>query len=73
MDEQQQEEFDFAVNEAAIYFEEGNLTVAFSDGRIATMEIEREEEREIIKKVLADANTWAMFLQSLSAALKAHA
>ena len=36
------EEFEFGVNEAAIYFEDGNLVVAFGDGRIATMEIERE-------------------------------
>lgn len=67
-----QEEFEFEVNEAAIYFDGNQLVVAFGDGRCATMELDRDEERQVIKAVLADANTWAMFLQSLSAALKKH-
>lgn len=69
---EQQEEFEFAVNEAAIYFEDDNLTVAFGDGKVATMELENDHEREVVKTVLKDANTWAAFLGSLSAALKQH-
>lgn len=64
----------FAVNEAAIYFsDDGNdLVVAFGDGKVATLELERDEERSVVKTVLGDANTWASFLGSLSAALKQH-
>ena len=69
---EEQEEFEFAVNEAAIYFDNDNLVVAFGDGKAATMEIERDDERDIIRRVLSDANTWAAFLGSLSAALKQH-
>lgn len=79
---EQQEEFDlpsndgeglFALNEAAIYFdEEDNLVVAFGDGKTATLELENDDERAIIRTVMRDANTWAAFLGSLSAALKQH-
>lgn len=69
-----QEEFEFALNEAAIYFSEdgNNLVVSFGEGKEATIELEREEERDVIRRVLADVNTWAAFLGSLSAALKQH-
>lgn len=70
---EEQEEFEFAVNEAALYFEGNTLVVAFGDGRSATMELDTDEERAVVHTVLSDANTWAMFLQSLSAALKQHA
>jgi hypothetical protein len=66
------EDFEFAVNEAAVYFDDNRLVVAFGDGKAATMEIERDEERDVVKRVLSDANTWAAFLGSLSAALKEH-
>lgn len=78
---EKQEEFDypsndgegmFAVNNAAIYFDEGNLVVAYGDGNLVTMELEREDEREIVRKIVDDPNTWAAFLGSLSAALKKH-
>lgn len=64
------EEPEFAVNEAAIYFEHNKLVVAFGDGHLAEMDIERDDEREVVRKILSDANTWAAFLGSLSAALK---
>lgn len=72
MSEEHEEEFEFALNEAAIYFDNDNLVVAFGEGKVATLELERQEERDVIKKVLADVNTWAAFLGSLSAALKQH-
>ena len=72
MADNEQEEFEFAVNEAAIYFDNGNLVVAFADGKAAIMEIERDDERDVIRRVLSDTNTWAAFLGSLSAALKQH-
>lgn len=64
------DEPEFAVNEAAIYFDDTKLVVAFGDGRIAEMTLDRKEEVDVVKAVLADANTWAIFLGSLSAALK---
>jgi hypothetical protein len=68
----EQEEFEFALNEAAIYFDDMNLVVSFADGKTATMELEREEERQVVREVLRDINTWASFLNALSAALKKH-
>lgn len=68
----EEEEFEFELNEVAMYFDNGNLVVAFDDGKAATMELERDDERDVIRTVLRDANTWAAFLGSLSAALKQH-
>jgi hypothetical protein len=70
--EEAEEEGAWAVNEAAIYFEDDKLTVAFGDGKIAQMDIERDEEQAVVRAILSDANTWAAFLGSLSAALKEH-
>lgn len=67
-----EEEFE---NEAVLYFEDNNLIVSFGtpdDLRTATMELKTEEERDLIKTVLSDANLWANFLGSLSAAYTQH-
>ena len=73
MQAEEELEFEFDLNEAAIYFDDDTLVVSFGEGRTATMEIEDDHEREIVRSVLGDVNTWAMFLTSLSAALKQHA
>lgn len=65
-----EEDFEFEVNEAAIYFDDKKLVVVFGDGKQATMELESDEERALVKTVLADVNLWASFLGSLSASLK---
>ena len=65
-------DFDFAVNEAAIFFVENRLVVSYGDGRSAFMELDSEEERQLVKTVLADPNFWANLLGSLSAAIKRH-
>lgn len=67
---QETEEPQFAVNEAAIYFNDNKLVVVFGDGRNAVMELENDEERALVKTVLADVNLWHNFLSSLSAAVK---
>lgn len=69
---EEQEDFEFALNEAAIYFDDMKLVVSFGDGRAAVLELEREEERQVVREVLRDVNTWASFLNALSAALKKH-
>lgn len=61
---------EWGLNEAVMYFDDKKLVIAFGDGRVAEMELERQEEVDVVKMVLADANTWAIFLGSLSAALK---
>jgi hypothetical protein len=36
------------------------------------MELDSDEERQLVKTVMADPNFWAHFLSSLSAAIKKH-
>lgn len=67
-----EKDFEFAVNEAAIYFDNDNLVVSFGEGKSATMEIERKDQAAVVRQVLSDPNTWAAFLGSLSAALQEH-
>jgi len=69
---EEEEDFDYAVNEAAIFFDANRLVVSYGDGRSALMELDSEEERQLIKTVMADPNFWAHFLSSLSAAIKKH-
>ena len=69
----EQEEFEFALNEAAIYFDgKEDLVVAFGEGKIASLELKDDNERSIIKTIMGDENTWTIFLGSLSTALKLH-
>lgn len=67
-----EEEFDFAVNEAVIYFDDNLLVVGFGTGGEATMELGDEDERALVRSLLSDANLWASFLGSLSAAIGKH-
>lgn len=68
----EQEEFEFAVNEAAIFFDDNRLVVSYGDGRTALMELDSDEERQLVKRVIGDVNFWAHFLTSLSAAIQKH-
>lgn len=60
------------VGEAIVSFEGNKLIVEFGDGRNAVLELADDEERELIKTVLADINLWANFLNALSAAIGKH-
>ena len=66
------EEPEFAVNEAALYFDNNNLVVAFGDGRNVVMELENDEERGLVRTVLSDVNFWANFVTALSTAIGKH-
>ena len=64
------DEPEFAVNEAAIYFEENELTVAYGDGQIVAITLDNEQERAVVRKVLGDVNLWMAFLGGLSQAVE---
>lgn len=59
-------------NEAAIYFSENKLVVNFGEDRTAVMDLENDQERELVRTILADANLWDNFLGALSASLTQH-
>jgi hypothetical protein len=59
-------------NEAAIYFNDNQLVVAYGDGRNIVMELESEEERELVQTIISDVNFWSQFLSALSVALGRH-
>ena len=65
-------EQEWAVNEAALYFDNGNLVVVFGYGRSVSMELSSDNEREVVKTMLGDINLWTMFINSLSSALTTH-
>lgn len=58
------------MNEVSIYIDDSQLVVIYGeDERTITMELETEDERELVQRLLGDVNLWANFLSSLSAAL----
>lgn len=61
---------DAFIPEAYFFFEGLDLKVVFGDDRVATMSLERQEEKEVVERFLADPNMWATFFGSLSVALK---
>mgnify|MGYP000447017936 CR=1 FL=1 len=66
------DEPEFALNEAALFFDKNKLIVSFGDGRSAAMDLENEEERQLVRTLLGDVNLWASFFGSLSAAMRQH-
>lgn len=59
-------------NEAALFFDENTLVVAYGDGRDITVELDDEHEKALVKTLLADVNFWAQFVSALSAAVGKH-
>jgi hypothetical protein len=68
----EQEEFDFALNEAVIFFNDNQLVIGYGDGRDIVMELESDHERQLVQTILSDVNFWAKFLDALSVALGRH-
>lgn len=65
MTSEEQEEFDFAINEAAIYFENGELTISYGEGNILAVGMS-EDKQKLTKQVLATGDFWTAFLGGLS-------
>jgi len=65
-----QEDFQFALNQATIYFESNKLVVSYGEGHSAEMDLETEEERQLVKMLLDDSNLWGSFLSALSEAME---
>jgi hypothetical protein len=59
-------------NEAAIFFFDNSLVIAYGDDRDITLELDNEEEKQLVKTLLADVNFWANFVNALSAAIGKH-
>ena len=58
------------MNDVSIYIDGKQLIVIYGDEeRTAVMELETDEEREIVERLLGDVNFWHNFLSSLSSAL----
>ena len=65
-----EDDIEFGVNEATIYFERPDLLViVFGDGRNVSLELKEPEEQEKVKALLSDINFWANFVTALSGAL----
>ena len=64
------DETEFAVNEAAIYFDDNELVIAYGDGSIIGITIDSEAERKVVRTVLGDVNLWTAFLGGLSQAME---
>lgn len=60
-----QQEFDFAVNEAALYFEDGELKIAYGEGYIISIGMS-EQKQALTKQVLGQGDFWTAFLGGLS-------
>lgn len=60
------------LNEAAIFFFDNSLVIAYGDDRDITLELDNEEEKQLVKTLLADVNFWANFVNALSAAIGKH-
>ena len=65
-------EDDYELNEAALFFDDKSLVIAYGDGRDITIELDDEHERELVRTLLADVNFWAQFVSALSAAVGKH-
>ncbi len=65
-------EEEWAENEAALYFDEDNeeFVVAYGDGQIIGITIDNDEDRQVIRTVLSDANFWTAFLGALGQAMQ---
>jgi hypothetical protein len=62
---------DIYYNEAAVYFDDNELIVAFGDDeKTVSIELNTEEERAVVQTVLSDANFWMAFLGALGQAMK---
>ena len=65
-------EDDYELNEAALFFDGLSLVVAYGDDRDITVELDDEHEKALVKALLADVNFWAQFVSALSAAVGKH-
>ena len=63
---------DYELNEAALFFDGLSLVIAYGDDRDITVELDDEHEKELVKTLLADVNFWAQFVAALSAAVGKH-
>ena len=63
---------DYELNEAALFFDGLSLVVAYGDDRDITVELDDEHEKALVKALLADVNFWAQFVSALSAAVGKH-
>lgn len=53
----------------SIYTEDDRVVVEFDEDRNAVLELETDQERELMERLLGDVNLWHNFLSSLSAAM----
>jgi hypothetical protein len=58
------------LNEAAIFFDENTLVVAYGDNKSISIELNTDEERETVQTILSDVNFWTAFLGALGQAMK---
>jgi len=60
----------FALNEAALYFEDDTLVVAFGDGKSASILLSAVSERKLVQEMLSNPVLWQAFLGSLVDAIQ---
>lgn len=65
-------EDDYELNEAALFFDGLSLVIAYGDERDITVELDDEHEKELVRALLANVNFWAQFVSALSAAVGKH-
>ena len=65
-------EDDYELNEAALFFDGLSLVIAYGDDRDIAVELDDEHEKELVRTLLADVNFWAQFVSALSAAVGKH-
>lgn len=58
------------LNEAAIFFNDDELVIAYGDNKSISIELNTDEERATVQTVLSDANFWTAFLGALGQAMK---
>jgi len=58
------------LNEAAIFFDENTLVVAYGGNKSISIELNTDEERETVQTTLSDVNFWTAFLGALGQAMK---
>ena len=63
---------DYELNEAALFFDGLSLVIAYGDDRDITVELDDEHEKALVRTLLADVNFWAQFVSALSAAVGKH-
>ena len=66
---EQQLEFDFALNEVAIYFEDGNLIVSYEEGTKTLKVSMSDQQIALTKQVLAQGDFWTAWLGAVSNAV----